>query len=90
MKLYRIENIKISPLLVLAHSYDDAANILAYSFKNGMQNRPDADFDVVAWDADRTVNAEPLQEWARDEKRGLVWCVDGGAWELVHTGLEEP
>ena len=47
MKLYRIENIKIAPLLVMTRTHDDAANILAHAFVMGMVNKPDTDFEII-------------------------------------------
>lgn len=91
IKLFRIEKIKLKPLLLLAHTADDAANILGHAFISGMGNRPDADFDVVKWTPAREHYREPLVEWLRDGHRGIVWLLDEGcSWELAHTGLVEP
>ena len=53
MHIYRIENIKLKPLLVIARNHDDAARVLEYAFVTGMGNRPDADFDIVYVDPDK-------------------------------------
>ena len=91
MKLFRIENISLKPLLVLAHNPEDAVNIFAHSLVMGMGNRPDADFDVVDWDPAHVERPNPLIEWVEKCHRGIAWLVDDGAgWELVSTRLVEP
>ena len=91
MKLYKFENIKLKPLLMLAHDEQDAVRILGDSFSTGMGNRPDADFDILEWSPDRTRYPEPLQTWLSMGQRGLVWSTDDGAgWEMVLTELGDP
>lgn len=91
MQLYRIEYIKLKPMLVLARTHDDAANILAHAFMQGMSNRPDADFHVVTWHPAKTGAPDILRGWKKKGYRGIVWNVDDGdGWELVSTSLEDP
>ena len=91
MKIFRIENIILKPQFVLAHDYDDAANIFGYSLVMGLGNRPDADFDIVRLKVKRDGPARPLIEWAREGMRGMAWLVDDGAgWEMCQTTMEEP
>ena len=91
MKLYKIDNIKLKPLLMLARDEQDAVRILGNCFRRGMSNRPDADFDILEWGPERTHYPEPLHTWLSMGHRGLVWSVDdGAAWEMVRTDLEDP
>ena len=90
MKLFRIENIKIAPLLVMARTHDDAANILGHALVMGMANRPDADFDVVPWSIEATARPDALAVWLGENKRGIVWTIDGDGLELVSSRLVDP
>ena len=90
MKLFRIENIKIAPLLVMARTHDDAANILANAFVMGMANKPDADFDIVPWMPEATSWPEALKLWLDQDKRGIVWNIEyDNSLELVRTILSD-
>ena len=90
MKLYRIENIKIAPLLVMARTHDDAANILAHAFIMGMANKPDADFDIVPWMLEATSFSVALKLWLDQDKRGIVWNIENdNSIELVSTRLSD-
>ena len=83
MNLYRIESILLRLMLVLARSYDDAASILENGLRNGFANRPDADFEVVTWQAQWIRDPAPIEKWLKEKKRGIVWSVDRDtAWEL--------
>ena len=83
MNLYRIENILLKPMLVLARSYDVGAFILDNGFRNGFGNRPDADFEVVTWQPEWTREPAPIAKWLKERKRGIIWSVDRDtAWEL--------
>jgi hypothetical protein len=91
MKIFRIEKIKIQPMIILAHSHDDAKNIFAYSLYHGLGNRPDADFDILRWRPKDIGPASPLLDWAQQGLRGIAWSVDEGlGWELISTQMEEP
>lgn len=91
MKIFRIEEITLKPLIVLAHDMDDAVNIFAYELVMGLGHRPDADFSVVEWRPKPTGPAKPLAKWAEQGCRGMVWSVDDGcAWELKQTSMVEP
>ena len=90
MKLFRIENIKIAPLLVMARTHDDAANILAHAFVMGMANKPDADFDIVPWMLEATSWPDALKQWLDQDRRGIVWSIeDDNSVELVSTRLSD-
>ena len=90
MKLYRIENIKIAPLLVMARTHDDAANILAHAFIMGMANKPDADFDIVPWMLEATSFSVALKLWLDQDKRCIVWNIENdNSIELVSTRLSD-
>ena len=90
MKLYRIENIKIAPLLVMARTHDDAANILAHAFIMGMANKPDADFDIAPWMLEATSFSVALKLWLDQDKRGIVWNIENdNSIELVSTRLSD-
>lgn len=91
MHIYRIEEITLKPMIVLAHSMDDAVNIFAHAMVTGLHNRPDADFSVVEWRPKVNGPARPVVEWAEQGCRGMVWSVDDGcAWEVVQTNMVEP
>ncbi len=90
MHLYRIEHIKLQPLLVLAQNHDDAANILGFAFMTGLRNRPDANFDVVYLKHKDLMRAPP-KEWIKAGYRGIAWSVDEDrAWEFHHTKMIMP
>lgn len=59
MKVFRIEEITLKPMIVLAHDMDDAVNIFAYELVMGLGHRPDADFSVVEWRPKPTGPANP-------------------------------
>lgn len=42
MKVFRIEEISLKPVIVLARDMDDAVNIFAYELVMGLGHRPDA------------------------------------------------
>lgn len=91
MQLYRIEKITVKPLLVLAHSHEDARNIFAHALVTGMSNLPDADFDIVIWPPKATGAPYVIRKWRNANYRGIVWNVeDGRGWELVSTRLIDP
>ena len=91
MKLYKIDNIKLKPLLMLARDEQDAVRILGDSFRTGMGNRPDADFDILGWGLDRTNYPATLRDWLSIGQRGIVWSVDDGtSWEMVCPELRQP
>ena len=88
MKLYRIENIKIAPLLVMTRTHDDAANILAHAFVMGMVNKPDTDFEIIPWMQEATSGPDALKLWLDQDKRGIVWSIeDDNCLALVSTQL---
>ncbi len=90
MHLYRIEIIRLQPLLVLAQNHDDAADILSSALINGLGNRPDADFDVTHLNRNELDRAPP-KDWIKAGYRGIAWSVDGDrAWEFQHTVLKKP
>jgi hypothetical protein len=91
MNIYRIEEITLKPMIVLAHDMEDAVNIFAYELVMGLGHRPDADFSVVQWRPKASGPARPVLEWAEQGHRGTVWSVDDGAgWELSETNMVEP
>lgn len=79
---YRIEKIKLKPLMLLADDFDDAANRLRCALMEGFGNLPDADFDVTKWKLKKIDMFDPLRQWAAESKRGFVWPSEGG-WEMV-------
>ena len=90
MKLFRIENIKIAPLLVTARTHDDAENVLAHAFVMGMANKPDAEFDIVPWMLEVTSWPDALKLWLDQDRRGIVWSIeDDNSVELVSTRLSD-
>ena len=91
MNIYRIEEITLKPMIVLAQSMDDAVNIFAYELVMGLGHRPDSDFSVVEWRPKPSGPARPVAEWANQGCRGIVWSVDDGCgWELSQTRMVEP
>lgn len=91
MNIYRIEEITLKSMIVLAHDMDDAVNIFAHALVTGLHHRPDADFSMVEWRPKPNGPARPITEWAEQHCRGMVWSVDdGGGWELMQTNMVEP
>ncbi len=91
MKIYRIEEITLKPMTVLAHSMDDAVNIFAHELVRGLGRRPDADFSVVEWMPKPNGPARVIKEWAEQGFRGLIWSLDDGyGWEILQTKMIEP
>jgi hypothetical protein len=91
MKIFRIEEITLKPMIVLAHNMDDAVNVFAYQLVMGLGQRPDADFSVVEWRPKPSGPASGIAEWAAQGFRGMAWSVeDGQGWEFHHTRMVEP
>ena len=79
---YRIEKIKLEPLLLLADDFDDAANRFRFSLLEAFGNMPVADFDVTKWKLKKSDRFAPLRQWSAEGKRGFVWPYEGG-WEMM-------
>lgn len=91
MKIFRIEEITLKPMIVLAHDMDDALNVFAHQLVTGLGHRPDADFSVVEWRPKPNGPARTVAEWASQGCRGIAWSMDDGCgWELVQTNMVEP
>lgn len=88
MHLFRLENITIKPLLVIAEDYDHAADIFRHSLVTGLHHRPDADFDVTKWRIKPRHRDKLPWAWVKEGNAGMLWNVDDGAgWELAHTSM---
>lgn len=84
MTLYRIENIPLKPLMIIAKNHEDAVKIFANGLISGMGHRPDADFEVVEWRPRRDAPDVPPARWIKRCYRGIVWPAEGAdCWKML-------
>ena len=84
MTLYRIENITLKPVILIARNHDDAVSMFANGLVTGLGHRPDADFEVVKWRPRRDAPDTPPLRWIQRGYRGIIWPVDDNqGWEML-------
>ncbi|MEP6869375.1 MAG: hypothetical protein ABJA20_12735 [Novosphingobium sp.] len=89
MNIYRISDITIQPIDVIAKDRDQAANLFLFSLRSGLGNWPDVDFAVAEWTQKRIRKHDEIRRWADEGKSGTVWSVDDGqGWEHVSRDFD--
>jgi len=82
MKIYRLEQVRLEPLVVIADNFDDAARIFLEGLEHGLGKRVTASFAVSAWKLKQGNARDILHDFASQGLKGLVWPTEEG-WELV-------
>ena len=88
MQLFRIENVRFQPLLVIAEDYEHAGQIFMHELITGLHHRPDAEFDVTKWRIKPPYNSERPWSWVKEGKAGILWRLEEEpSWELVGCNM---
>ena len=91
MTLYRIENITLKPVILIARNHDDAVSMFDNGLVTGLGHRPDADFEVVEWRPRIRSPRSPPIRWIAKGHRGIAWPADEvGFWKMTDTDLPAP
>lgn len=80
MHIYKIEISEITPITVIANSFDDAANIFWDAIERAFGHLPVEEFAVSRWKLKAGPNRDQLQALAAEGHRGFVWEKDG-TWQ---------
>lgn len=84
MKVFRVDEIKLGPVDIIAKDSDQAAGIFITALLDGLVRYPGADFAISAWTAKRLKRHKRLRKWTEEGRAGVVWpSRDGYDWEHV-------
>ena len=89
--LFRINEVVLGPIDIIAKDRDHAALILISALTAGLSVHPGADFSVSEWTARRLGRFDQLRRWAEENRAGIVWSssLDGEQWEYSAVDIKD-
>jgi hypothetical protein len=82
--IFRITDIEMPKLEVLAEESDHAAELFIHALMEGLFVHPNCAFATLEWTEHRRKRHPTVDRWAKEGKSGIPWHLDSGtSWELV-------
>lgn len=88
MQIFRVDEIKLGPIDIIAEDRDHAARIFICALIDGLKRHPGADFSISEWTTKRLSRYDVLRDWPANSCAGAIWpLLEGDDWELIEYEL---
>lgn len=87
MLIFRVDNIKIAPLTIIAPDNASAADLFVMRIASGIGNIPDAEWEISEWRPRRGAERASLLQLAGEGQTGFAWSTKDG-WKIFPPACE--
>jgi hypothetical protein len=89
MQVFRVDEIVLGPIDIIAEDRDHAARIFITALLGGLEHHPGANFAISHWTDKRLSRFDRLQRWVDEGRVGVIWpSKEGDDWEHITYELD--
>jgi hypothetical protein len=84
MQVFRVDEIRLGPIDIIATDRDHAAKIFITALLDGLERHPGANFSISDWTDERLARFKRLERWVEQCRVGVIWpSKEGDDWEHI-------
>ncbi|GGC44492.1 hypothetical protein GCM10011371_34890 [Novosphingobium marinum] len=82
MKIFRLSNLQIGPITIIAHDVHHATNLVLRRLHEGLRHWPPVSYSIAPWEPPAEMAPDILRNFAVRHADGLAHFTEGG-WEVI-------